>query len=188
MGNGMNKILPGLYLGSFKDAKDTEQLEQNGITHVVAIHEKAKPLIDNIKYLCIVAADNPQQDLSQYFEHCLQFIHQARLEGGTVLVNCIAGVSRSATIVAAYMMMVLECSTVKSIEAIQAAREQVNPNNGFVQQLKAYQKTDAKQYRKQIVFNLETIDKYDVTIDRAAYKSLLASRGSESANLESNIT
>ena len=45
MGNGMNKILPGLFLGSFRDAKDPEQLKQNGITHVLSIHEKAKPLV-----------------------------------------------------------------------------------------------------------------------------------------------
>jgi atypical dual specificity phosphatase len=42
MGAGMDKILPGLYVGSIKDSKDAEQLSKNNITHIVSIHEDAK--------------------------------------------------------------------------------------------------------------------------------------------------
>jgi atypical dual specificity phosphatase len=42
MGAGMDKILPGLYLGSKNDSEDREQLEKYQITHILSIHDDAK--------------------------------------------------------------------------------------------------------------------------------------------------
>jgi len=33
----------GLYLGSYNDARDTWQLGSNGVTHIMSVHENAKP-------------------------------------------------------------------------------------------------------------------------------------------------
>uniref|UniRef100_A0A3P8S3C2 Dual specificity phosphatase 22b n=1 Tax=Amphiprion percula TaxID=161767 RepID=A0A3P8S3C2_AMPPE len=45
MGNGINKVLPDLYLGNFKDARDREQLARNNITHILSIHDSAAPIL-----------------------------------------------------------------------------------------------------------------------------------------------
>ncbi|MEQ2234253.1 hypothetical protein ILYODFUR_030023 [Ilyodon furcidens] len=45
MGNGINKVLPDLYLGNFKDARDREQLARSNITHILSIHESAAPIL-----------------------------------------------------------------------------------------------------------------------------------------------
>jgi atypical dual specificity phosphatase len=45
MGNGMNKIIPGLYIGNFRDSKDAEQLKANGITHILSAHDNARELL-----------------------------------------------------------------------------------------------------------------------------------------------
>nr|XP_058934056.1 dual specificity protein phosphatase 22 isoform X5 [Kogia breviceps] len=63
MGNGMNKILPGLYIGNFKDARDAEQLSKNKVTHILSVHDSARPTLEGVKYLCIPAADSPSQNL-----------------------------------------------------------------------------------------------------------------------------
>ena len=42
MGAGMDKVLTGLYLGSKIDSEDAEQLDKNGITHILSIHDDAK--------------------------------------------------------------------------------------------------------------------------------------------------
>lgn len=47
----MNKILPGLYLGSIRDSKDLEQIKQNNITHILSIHEEPKPGAIEVKNL-----------------------------------------------------------------------------------------------------------------------------------------
>lgn len=92
MGNGMNKVLEGLYVGSYRDSKDLNQLEKHGITHVVAIHDSPKRFHPNLHYLMIMAADTPDQNLTQFFPICNDFIHAARLqEGKNVLIHCLAG-------------------------------------------------------------------------------------------------
>jgi atypical dual specificity phosphatase len=42
MGAGMDKVLPGLYVGSIRDSKDKEQLTRNQITHILSIYEDPK--------------------------------------------------------------------------------------------------------------------------------------------------
>jgi hypothetical protein len=42
MGAGMDKIMPGVFVGSIRDSKDAEQLKKNNITHILSIYEGAK--------------------------------------------------------------------------------------------------------------------------------------------------
>jgi atypical dual specificity phosphatase len=44
------------------------------------------PLQDK-HYLCVMASDTPDQNLTQYFSLCNDFIHAARLRGGNVLIH-----------------------------------------------------------------------------------------------------
>lgn len=134
----MNRVLPGLYVGNFRDAKDSEQLEAYKITHIVSIHDFAKKLRDDIEYKCVLASDTPQQDLAQFFPECNDFIHAARVKGGNVLVHCLAGVSRSVTVTAAYMMTVTNYGWRDCLNAIRGARSYANPNFGFQRQLQNF--------------------------------------------------
>ena len=38
----MDKIMPGVFVGSIRDSKDVEQLKKNNITHILSIYEGAK--------------------------------------------------------------------------------------------------------------------------------------------------
>jgi len=38
------QVLPGLYVGNYRDSKDASQLERFEITHIVAIHDAARKL------------------------------------------------------------------------------------------------------------------------------------------------
>jgi len=38
------QILPGLYVGNYRDSKDTKQLDGNKITHILSIHDDARKL------------------------------------------------------------------------------------------------------------------------------------------------
>ncbi|XP_074868012.1 dual specificity protein phosphatase 15 [Carettochelys insculpta] len=138
MGNGMNKVLPGLYLGNIIDAKDLEQLSRNKITHIISVHESPQPLLQEITYLLIPLPDTPEANIKKHFKECISFIHYCRLHGGNCLVHCLAGISRSTTIVIAYVMAVTELSWQEVLQAVRAVRPIANPNPGFKQQLEEF--------------------------------------------------
>ncbi|XP_066055325.1 dual specificity protein phosphatase 15 [Chamaea fasciata] len=150
MGNGMSQILPGLYLGNFVDAKDLEQLSRNKITHIVSIHESPQPLLKDITYLRIPLPDTPEANIKRHFKECISFIHQCRLHGGNCLVHCLAGISRSTTVVVAYVMVVTELSCQEVLDAIRTIRPVANPNPGFRQQLSEFGGSAARKVRKHL--------------------------------------
>ncbi|KAJ7995048.1 hypothetical protein DPEC_G00255850 [Dallia pectoralis] len=153
MGNGMNKVLDGLYLGNIRDSENSISLSQNNITHILSVYNNAKPVREDIHYLCIHAADASSQNLSQHFKECISFIHECRINGGACLVHCLAGVSRSTTLVVAYMMTVTTYSWEDCLSAVKAVRSFVGPNYGFQQQLQEYQMTQVNEYRTWLGIN-----------------------------------
>ncbi|XP_062953891.1 dual specificity protein phosphatase 22 isoform X2 [Cynocephalus volans] len=148
MGNGMNKILPGLYIGNFKDARDAEQLSKNKVTHILSVHDSARPMLEGVKYLCIPAADSPSQNLTRHFKESIKFIHECRLRGEGCLVHCLAGVSRSVTLVIAYIMTVTDFGWEDALNTVRAGRSCANPNLGFQRQLQEFEKHEVHQYRQ----------------------------------------
>jgi len=152
MGNGMANLCPGLYLGSIKDRSDKHQLSKNNITHILAIHDHPKPSKEpsGLKLLRIHAKDNSQQDIKQFFKEAIFFIHEARLNDGNVLVHCLAGVSRSASLCIAYIMTITGMPWHESMNALRGAREQVNPNYGFQRQLQNFEHTSLKIIRSEL--------------------------------------
>lgn len=150
MGNGMNKVLPGLYIGNIRDSKDQEQLQANEITHIISIHDNAKQLYQDKKYLCIQASDSPDQNISQYFPQCNEFIHRARTNGGNVLIHCLAGVSRSATVAAAYIMSSTSLNARDAVKVVRTVRTVANPNFGFERQLKNFERCRLGEERRRL--------------------------------------
>ncbi|KAE8608790.1 hypothetical protein XENTR_v10011604 [Xenopus tropicalis] len=147
MGGGMTKIVDGLYLGNIRDSEDKATLNRNGIRHIVSVHNNAKPLLQEMTYLCISASDSSSQNLIQHFKQCIKFIHECRLHGGGCLVHCLAGVSRSTTILVAYLMTVTNFGWDECLSAVRSVRSYVGPNFGFQQQLQEYEMTLVKEYR-----------------------------------------
>lgn len=39
------QVLPGLYVGNYRDSKDPQQLDRHNITHIVAIHDCPRRLL-----------------------------------------------------------------------------------------------------------------------------------------------
>ncbi|KAM7015241.1 dual specificity protein phosphatase 22-A isoform 1-T1 [Tautogolabrus adspersus] len=145
--NSASQVVDGLYLGNIRDAENRESLSKNGITHILSVYNNAKPVFEDKTYLCIHAADASSQNLLQHFKECISFIHECRLNGGSCLVHCLAGVSRSTTMVVAYLMTVTHYSWEECLSAVKAVRSFVGPNYGFQQQLQEYQTTQVSEFR-----------------------------------------
>lgn len=98
-----------IFIGGMHHALDVEMLKRIGITQVVnmaggSVSTNQEFYGDDIKCLVIMAEDVEEYDLSQHFTEVSEFLEQAESDGASVLVHCVAGVSRSVTVSVAYLM------------------------------------------------------------------------------------
>ena len=76
------------------------------------------------------------QNIIKYFGECLNFIKGE----DKILVHCVAGSSRSATIVIAYIMWSKKMTYSKAFNFVKNKRSIIYPNTGFIEQLKLFEK------------------------------------------------
>lgn len=132
--NACSEIIEkSLYLSSYVVASDLDCLNKHGITHVV---NTAADVCDSnfpskFKYLTYYLKDSNSEDISLFFYRTLEWIDEALSSGGRVLVHCQMGVSRSSTIVMAYLMWRFGISFEQAFNRVRETRPICNPNTGF---------------------------------------------------------
>ncbi|KAL5526497.1 PPS1 [Sanghuangporus sanghuang] len=146
------RVLPFLYLGNLAHAQNAYMLHALGITHVVSVGECAlvppsniatdgsssgyhlvstgghgslwmeeregRIKVLDIKGVCDDGIDSLQHQLAPICE----WMERAREEGGTILVHCRVGVSRSATVTIAYVMKHLQIPLVDAYLIVRSRR------------------------------------------------------------------
>ena len=139
---GISEIIPEkLYLGSQEGAKDCVALKRLGVTHIVNVTKEIKDCGAFRAIRLRVGISDGLQGISTYFDECFDFI-----EGGKmVFVHCRHGISRSATIVTAYLMRKNCWDFQKSLQYLKERRGIVNPHFYFQVELMAYQEKCNRQ-------------------------------------------
>ncbi|XP_010868954.1 uncharacterized protein si:dkey-175m17.7 [Esox lucius] len=139
----ISPILPFLFLGNERDAQDLDLLLRLNIGYVVNVttHLPLYHLGSGlVRYKRLPATDNSKQNLRQYFEEVFEFIEEAHQSGRGVLVHCQAGVSRSATIVIAYLMKHTLMTMTDAYKYVRGRRPVVSPNLNFMGQLLEFER------------------------------------------------
>lgn len=154
----VNQVWSNIYIGDEKTALERKGLRDLGITHVLnAAEGKWNNVLTGaeyyndmaIQYLGVEADDKPTFNISQYFCSTTQFIHEALSDPqNKVLVHCVMGRSRSATLVLAYLMMKHSLTVVDAIVHVRKQRC-ILPNHGFLKQLRALDITLQEERLKQ---------------------------------------
>ena len=135
----VNKIIDGLYIGDFASACNREELIHCGITHIItAIRGVDEIYPDDFKYKLLDIGDSSTNNIKQHFEECNEFIENAINSGGNVLIHCMYGISRSATIACAYLIYKYKMIPLMAINTVKSCRYMIKPNSGFVEQLNKY--------------------------------------------------
>ncbi|XP_064518712.1 dual specificity protein phosphatase 13B-like isoform X1 [Pseudopipra pipra] len=142
--NHVDQVWPNIYLGDAWAARSKTTLQSLNITHILnaadgpySINTGAKYYEDlQIEYYGVEAFDDPSFDLSIFFYDAANFIGQAlNSSGGKVFVHCAMGVSRSATLVLAFLMIHENLTLVDALKTVGAHRD-ICPNSGFLSQLR----------------------------------------------------
>ncbi|KAF3708294.1 Dual specificity protein phosphatase 13 isoform B [Channa argus] len=160
----VNQVWPNLYIGNEVAARDMGTLHSLGITHIVnAAHRSHNPssgsyLFVNtgprfyrdmaVDYYGVEADDAIDFILSPFFYPTARYIRAALAMGGRVFVHCLMGVSRSATLVLAFLMIVEGLRLQEAVAAVRPHRD-ICPNPGFLQQLRSLDMGLERERRRQ---------------------------------------
>ena len=143
-------------------AESPKTYAQLGITHVLsvmpgkvilpAVATRAGP---TLKTLQIPITDTPFEELAAHLAHTTAFICDALQPqpqyasgrgggvggmggGGAVLVHCVQGMSRSASVIAAYLICTRGCSVREAVDYVKSRSSTAQPNVCFMAQLQEY--------------------------------------------------
>lgn len=139
----ISEIDDNLYLcGNSFTKKDLDDI---GITHILNISCQKDPEYTNIETLFISMPDGgglseEGKTIDEHFQKAIDFIQNARDIGGNVLVHCHMGISRSATLVIAYLMKTLNKPYNTILTMVKNKRPIVDPCLVFAWKLMEFQK------------------------------------------------
>ncbi|CAF1059906.1 unnamed protein product [Adineta steineri] len=138
----ISEITPQIFI-SGQMAATLEQVHKLGITYIlnVAVESSAIVYPKHVKLEKYEISDFPTTPISNYFHTLTDKIH-AHLNANKqhkVLVHCMAGISRSTTIVIAYLMRYLNLSLRDAYLLCKRHRPICFPNLGFWNQLISYE-------------------------------------------------
>ncbi|XP_048091386.1 serine/threonine/tyrosine-interacting-like protein 2 [Alosa alosa] len=141
--NPVDEVWPNIFIGEKSVAVNKARLKRMGITHVLnAAHGtgvytgQAFYSGMDITYMGIEVDDFADADISPHFRTAAEFLDEALLtHRGKVLVDSMMGVSRSAVLVAAYLMIFQDMTIMDALTEIRKKRA-INPNEGFIKQLR----------------------------------------------------
>ncbi|XP_016981928.1 protein phosphatase Slingshot isoform X2 [Drosophila rhopaloa] len=133
------KIFEHVYLGSEWNASNLEELQKNGVRHILNVTRE----IDNFfpgtfEYFNVRVYDDEKTNLLKYWDDTFRYISRAKAEGSKVLVHCKMGVSRSASVVIAYAMKAYQWEFQQALEHVKKRRSCIKPNKNFLNQLETY--------------------------------------------------
>ncbi|KAF8187918.1 DSPc-domain-containing protein [Mycena galopus ATCC 62051] len=127
-----------LYLGSLAALLEPEVLHAHHITHIVQVFEMPWDM-GGFAFHRIDMDDSPSAALRPHLAPACDYIRAALTRGENVLVHCHQGVSRSASIVIAYLIRDRRMAYDAAYEFVKSRRACVRPNPGFVATLREWE-------------------------------------------------
>jgi len=129
----LSKITDGLYLTDYRNATEYSKLVDLGIKQILTVGNDMIHRTEELKTKYIYIDDCVTDDIAQHFDDAHEFINR-----DVTLVHCFAGISRSPTIVIAYLMKEKKMTFAEAFEYCKSKRPIIDPNSGFVEQLQEY--------------------------------------------------
>jgi hypothetical protein len=129
----MSEIIPNLYLGNYSDA------ERNEWTTIISICPISFHCKTCKNHHILDIEDDLFTNILQYFDFITHLINTHLKNGDKVLVHCVVGMSRSASMIIAYLMKYHKMNLISAFRYTKFKRPIINPNPSFMKQLKQYE-------------------------------------------------
>ena len=160
----INQITETIFLGNVEAAFDIKKLKELGIRKVLTVMSAFGNHYSehDFKHKTIEVDDAYDTNLIRHFKECLLF-----MDGyDRIFVHCAAGMSRSPTIVIAYLMWKKKLPLNDAINFVKNKRPVISPNLNFIKQLEIFEDLlKKKNYDlNRINFNKVKINKNDCEI------------------------
>lgn len=136
------EVVPSIFISGYEATKDLELLRRSQITHILNLAGESKCpncFPDLFNYFSMKMPDNPKLDILFFLYFALEYILDTLRNKGKILVHCVKGTSRAASVVLAYLM-VNGYSEQDAYSCLLNSQPTVDPNFGFVCQLKEWGK------------------------------------------------
>ncbi|KAF8158757.1 protein-tyrosine phosphatase-like protein [Mycena galopus ATCC 62051] len=135
-----SEITPRVFVADWFVAQNWDALDALGVTHVVSVCEIAPVILSSkIKHIHVCIVDLPIADIGEHFPKTTSFMREALAQEGTkVLVHCLGGLSRSVSIVCAYLIAAKGLTAAEAIAYAKDRRRIAHPNAGFRVQLRTW--------------------------------------------------
>jgi protein-tyrosine phosphatase len=131
-----SKITEHIYISGSAPTTNLKTLQQHGIGYILNLTPCCPNCFpQNFVYKRVLLRDHAGEDISKCLFGCLAFIESAAQHNQRVLVHCTKGISRSSTVVVAYLMLKRNWGMQKALLFTKQCRPIVNPNCAFFFQL-----------------------------------------------------
>ena len=135
--DGNEIIKDKLFLGNYYSATQKEELKKRGVTHILMVgyllHEFYP---EDFNYFNIEIEDDERENIFRYIYPSINIIVNSKI----CFVHCQAGISRSASIVIAYVMYKLKLKFEDALDYVKERRPYVYPNDSFALQVQDLEK------------------------------------------------
>ena len=135
--DSMHYILDNLFLGDVTAAENETYLKSFNISVVINCAYEHESVYEDLKAYELKMTDHYPQQLFPTFEMAYKIIKHYN-KNSKILIHCMSGVSRSASLVIFYIMKEKKWDYDKSFEYVRNIRTFIDPNTYFVEQLKDY--------------------------------------------------
>lgn len=125
-------ITDHIVVGSREDACDYDILQELGVTHILnAADGLANGFPHSFIYYNLPLQDRGDFPIEKYFEVSSNFMKRVEGLGGRVMVHCVAGVSRSVSLVIAHLILSHGMTLREAYKHMVNHRPYICPNDGF---------------------------------------------------------
>ena len=130
--------MPNLFLGGRLAAQNWEWLVQNKIQSIVNVTADVSNYYEGEEgfvYHRVAIEDAHTSDIGAHFEATTQLIRAQLEEGRAVLCHCREGLSRSPSIVAAFLMQTMNLTVEEALRMVEEKNDMIRINKGFEAEL-----------------------------------------------------